>query len=126
MCHPADDKKEITQLIGQVADRIDGAAQGEVLVMGRPKSITRMKRLIGEQTDRVLSITTRLAEVEERLAGLSDDDPLRGPVARLVGARRGQVENAESKGERLKNELARELKLRAARAMLLEGSARTD
>lgn len=90
-------------------------------MMGRPKSVTRMRRLIGEQTERVVAITTRLAEAEEQLAGLSDDDPLRGPVARLVGARRGQVENAESKAERLKNELARELRLRAARELLLKG-----
>lgn len=92
--------------------------------MGRPKSVTRMRRLITEQGDRVLQITTRLAEAEEQLAGLVDDDPLRGPVARLVGARRGQVENAESKAERLKNELARELKLRAARDLLMEGVPR--
>lgn len=92
--------------------------------MGRPKSVNRMRRLIGEQGDRILQITTRLAEAEEQLSDIPDDDPLRGPVARLVGARRGQVENAESKAERLKNELVRELKLRAARDLLMEGVPR--
>ena len=94
--------------------------------MARPKSMSRMRRLITEQTARLVAITTRLAEAEERLAELGDADPLRGPVARLVGARRGQVENAESHLERLKGECAREIGLRAAREVLLASCPSPD
>lgn len=87
--------------------------------MGRPKSTGRLRRLIEAQRLRVAQIMERLAEAEESLAELDQDDPRYGPTGRLVGARRGQVENAEVKFERLQDELATELERRAARAALL-------
>lgn len=87
--------------------------------MGRPKSIARLRRLVEEQEGKVTSILLRLVEAEEALADTEPDSDRYGLAGRLVGARRGQVENAEGKLERLKDELAAEVERRTARDRLM-------
>jgi len=94
--------------------------------MGRPKSMARLRRLVAEQQECVLQITTRLVEAEESLAELSADDPRYGLAGRLAGARRGQVENATSKLERVTGELEYEVRRRRARTLLLGGANDTE
>lgn len=93
--------------------------------MGRPKSTSRLRRLIAEQEVRVTQILSRLVEAEEMLAS-ETCEARQGLVGRLVGARRGQCENAESKLERLKDELASELVKRAARKLLIGPASFSD
>lgn len=65
-------------------------------------------------------LLARLVEAEEELAGADGIAEERlHLLRRLVGARRGQLENAEAKNERLKDELASEIERRAARDALL-------
>lgn len=94
--------------------------------MGRPKSTGRLRGLVNEQERVVSRLLARLVESEEALAGFQGTDRDGALRRRLVGARRGQLENAESKLERLKDELGTEIERRAARDTLLghiEGAA---